>query len=267
MVKLLSKENYNILSWGKKFPDNTPVNIRTLQLNVSWHDFINNLNPEIITTINNLLTKDKSKIYPYPDLLFNSLNLTPLHKIKVVILGQDPYHGYEGLNKKLIPQAMGLSFSVPIGFKIPSSLNSIYNNQLKFKHILDKPDHGNLVFWAHQGCLMLNTALTVKDKSPNSHSDEWKPFTDNLIKYISNILDHVVFVLWGNPALAKKNLIDESKHTVIVSSHPSGLSCHKSLGNYPAFNNQDHFKIINDDLKKHNQQPIIWKNYSSKIIK
>ena len=204
------------------------------------------------------MTDGKIKIYPYPNLLFNAFILTPLSNVKVVILGQDPYHCNEIHHDKIIPQAMGLSFSVPKGMKIPSSLQNIYKNLLKYKHIEIKPNHGNLSFWAYQGCLMLNTSLTVQHSYPNSHSKYWLPFTDKIIKYISNKLNNIVFVLWGNPALNKLNLIDQNKHKIIISSHPSGLSYNKKLKNYDSFENTDHFGEINKYLKEKNKKQIIW---------
>jgi len=261
MNNVLRKDNYTVESWRKKYPDDTDtlVSILDIRIHLSWREFIkNNLNSDIIKNINELLSNDKVKIYPYPDLVFSALNTTPRNKVKVVILGQDPYPKNDSHNRRLIPQAMGLSFSVPVGIVIPSSLNNIYNNLLKYNHIKQKPSHGNLLFWAQQGCLMLNTALTVKHGEPNSHSEQWQPFTDALISYVSDTLDHVVFVLWGAPALSKKSLIDSEKHTIVVSSHPSGLSCNKPLRQYKSFNDTNHFGLINENLKKHNKRQIIW---------
>lgn len=260
---LISKINYKYDPWEIKFENDNQVDILKLKLNLTWKYFIKNLDINIINKINELLTNDKINIFPYPDLLFYGLNLTPLNKTKVVILGQDPYFNYEELNNNkniIIPQSMGLSFSVPVEIQIPISLINIFKNLLKYKHISKMPIHGNLAFWAIQGVLMLNTSLTVKHKNPNSHSAEWEPLTDELIKYISSCLDHVIFVLWGTSALEKKKLIDENKHTVLITSHPSGLSCNNSLRQYPAFNDYDHFGQINQDLKKHNKRQIIWQN-------
>ena len=131
----------------------------------------------------------------------------------------------------------------------------IYKNLLKYGHIEKIPEHGCLDYWAYQGCLMLNTSLTVIDGEKNCHSNEWKWFTDKIIEEISNKLNNIVFVLWGGEAYKKIELIDLDKHHVIISSHPSGLSANKEFKSYPAFVNQDHFGIINSYLK----DKIIWR--------
>jgi len=157
-------------------------------------------------------------------------------------------------------QAMGLSFSVPYNFAIPSSLQNIYKNLQKYGHIRKIPNHGNLSFWATQGCLLLNTSLTVYEGADNKncHQSIWTKFTDNIIKYISDTNDYVVFVLWGAHAMSKCKFIDLDKHDAIISSHPSGLSADKPLSNYSSFNTYDHFGQINKLLQKHNKKPIIW---------
>jgi len=199
-------------------------------------------------------SKMNNSIFPKPHFLFNAFKLVSIKNLKVVILGQDPYFNLEDG----VPQAMGLSFSVPKGIKIPSSLKNIYINLLKFKHIKNKPLHGNLEKWSNQGVLLLNTALTVESGKANSHSMLWKWFTDNIIKYISNKKDHVVFVLWGNNAYDKQILIDQDKHELIISSHPSGLSASKPMKHFPAFNDTDHFGLINNYLTKWNYEKINW---------
>lgn len=220
----------------------------------------------------NLITKqidedinDEATILPYPKYVFYAFKLTPYDNVKVVFIGQDPYHGVEihvdnkTKEKYVAPQSMGACFSVATGIKIPSSLKNILNNQIKYGHIDKMPNHGNLEEWAKQGCLLLNTALTVRYKEPNCHAKAWSWFTDAIITHLSEKKPHLIFVLWGKPALNKKSLIDESKHTIIISSHPSGLSAHNKLGNYPSFNENDHFKQINDDLVKNNYEKIDWK--------
>ena len=258
MTELLNVNNYKFLSWKNKYDDR--VSFKNIKLHFSWNDFASkHKNKRIIKKIEKFLSQNKANIYPYPDLVFNALNMTPLEKVKVVFLGQDPYFKHEIHYNKIIPQAMGLSFAVPIGIAIPSSLDNAYNNLIKFKHMTTTPNHGNLSFWAYQGCLMLNTALTVHHNDKNSHMDVWKKFTDNLIEYISNKLNHVIFVLWGAFALTKLNIIDANKHTILVSSHPSGLSFANALGKYKAFRDVDHFGLINKDLEKYNKTTIIWK--------
>lgn len=262
---LINTKNYNYKSWVEKYKD-YKVDLKKIYINNEWKEFFDYLfKTEQFKKLESQLsyflkkTEGQIKIYPLPDLVFFSLNTTPLSEIKVVILGQDPYHQNEIHNNNIIPQAMGMSFSVPVGFSTPSSLKNIYKNLYKYKHTNKIPTHGNLESWAYQGCLMLNTTLTVQHGCPNSHSKYWEFITDSLIKYISNKTNNVIFVLWGNPALKKKSMIDESKHKVIVSSHPSGLSCHKTLGIHKAFNDKDHFGIINNYLKNKNKKEIIWK--------
>lgn len=184
--------------------------------------------------------------------------ITKASNLKVVFIGQDPYFNHEEYQGKYVPQAMGLSFSVPDGIAIPSSLNNIYSNMIKYGHIKKAPITGNLWFWAAQGCLMLNSALTVEDNTKESHLKMWEWFTDYIIQYISQYMDNIVFVLWGGYAYKKINMIDLDKHSTIISSHPSGLSAHKPFQNYPAFMNEDHFGKINTYLKKSGKQKIIW---------
>ena len=153
---------------------------------------------------------------------------------------------------------MGLSFSVPIGIPIPSSLKNIYKNAIEYGHFFRYPDHGNLEFWAFQGVLLLNTALTVQKGHKNSHSSIWSDFTNAIIEKISNKMNGIVFVLWGAPALTKLSLIDTKKHEILISSHPSGLSNNKQLGKYPAFSSIDQFGTINKLLKKCGKEEIVW---------
>lgn len=263
-VHQLNKNNYLIKSWAEQYPD-FKVDIGNLPINSSWDEFkqteefqkcVLRLNKYLSYCLN--LTKGKVNIFPYPELIFNAINITPLDKIKVVILGQDPYFNSEIVNGKIIPQAMGLSFSVPKNVIIPPSLVNISNNLIKFKHIDKKPTHGNLAFWAYQGCLLLNTTLTVQEKCPNGHEDKWKELTDLLIEFISNNTENVVFMLWGAPALKKLILIDQDKHKVSISSHPSPMSCQSKLRNYEAFIDTDHFGEANKYLQEHGKSTILW---------
>ncbi|KAJ8445661.1 hypothetical protein Cgig2_007137 [Carnegiea gigantea] len=160
-------------------------------------------------------------IYPPQHLIFNALNSTPFDKVKAVILGQDPYHGPG--------QAMGLSFSVPEGIKIPSSLVNIFK-ELKQDLGCSIPSHGNLERWAVQGVLLLNTVLTVRHHQANSHAKKgWEQFTDAVIRTISEKKRGVVFLLWGNSAQEKSRLIDGNKHHILKSAHPSGLSANRGF--------------------------------------
>lgn len=200
------------------------------------------------------------RIYPKPEYVFSAFMITPARDVKVVFLGQDPYFKseYDLESRDHCPQAMGMSFSVPSGITVPSSLDNIYANLVKYGHIDSKPRDGNLWFWAAQGCLMLNTALTVKHDDKLSHSGLWKWMTDEMIKYLSDNFDDIVFVLWGGHAYSKIDLIDQDRHHTVVSSHPSGLSCGKPFRAFPAFNNNDHFGQINDFLRESGKEEIVW---------
>ncbi len=196
--------------------------------------------------IKSALIEDRSKdikVYPPGSLIFSAFDTTPFDKVKVVIIGQDPYHGPG--------QAMGLSFSVPRSMPIPASLRNVYK-ELKSDVGVDPPKHGDLSKWAKQGVFMLNAILTVRHKSPGSHkSIGWAQFTNNVIKKISSEKEGVVFLLWGNYAKSKKELINEFKHHVLESVHPSPLAGNAFLGN-------QHFSKTNKILKKAGLKPIDW---------
>jgi len=160
-------------------------------------------------------------IFPPKEYIFRALELTPFDNIKVVILGQDPYHG-EG-------QANGLAFSVNKGTKIPPSLRNIFK-ELNTDLGIDIPNHGDLTNWAKQGVLLLNSILTVEKDKPSSHRNiGWEEYTDSLISKISKEKEHVVFILWGKYAQSKTPLINQNKHLVISSAHPSPFSARKGF--------------------------------------
>ncbi|XP_010940312.1 uracil-DNA glycosylase, mitochondrial [Elaeis guineensis] len=183
-------------------------------------------------------------IYPPPYLIFNALHSTPFDRVKAVIIGQDPYHGPG--------QAMGLAFSVPEGIKMPSSLVNIFR-ELQKDVGCSVPSHGNLERWAVQGVLLLNTVLTVRNHQANSHAKKgWEPFTDAVIRTISQKKSGVVFLLWGNSAQEKSRLIDESKHHILRAAHPSGLSANRG------FFGCRHFSQTNQILKRLGLSPIDW---------
>ncbi|XP_051121960.1 uracil-DNA glycosylase, mitochondrial [Andrographis paniculata] len=183
-------------------------------------------------------------IYPPQHLIFNALNTTPFDRVKAVIIGQDPYHGPG--------QAMGLSFSVPDGIKVPSSLVNIYK-EIHQDLGCTIPTNGNLERWAVQGVLLLNAVLTVRKHQANSHAKKgWEQFTDSVITAISQKRSGVVFLLWGNYAQAKSRLIDESKHYILKSAHPSGLSAHRG------FFGCRHFSRANEILEKLGMSPVDW---------
>lgn len=251
-------------SWSTKFQDGN-VKLNEIKYDYSWNNMFEKLlNDKRICRIEDELSKElrqsANQIHPSPELVFNTFLLTPFDRVKVIIIGQDPYFDTESFGEKEISQAMGLAFSVPVGCSVPSSLNNIYKNMLHYGHIKNMPKHGNLEFWASQGCLMLNTSLTVLHgrSNVNCHQSLWKWFTDAIIKYISDNKDKVIFVLWGANALEKANIIDSDKHEIIISSHPSGLSADRLLKNYPSFNNYDHFGKINSILEKWKIDKIIW---------
>lgn len=183
-------------------------------------------------------------IYPLEKDLFNALKFTPYNNVKVVIMGQDPYHG-DG-------QAHGLAFSVKEGIKCPPSLRNIYK-ELKSDLNIEAPSHGNLTSWAEEGVLLLNSCLTVIKDNPNSHKNiGWNNFTDLIIKKLNEKKSPVVFILWGNFAKSKKELITNSYHLILESTHPSPFSANKGfLGSEP-FSKTNQF-LINNNIK-----PINW---------
>lgn len=225
------------------------IDLSKIKYHKSWNNFFNrdDIKEELIKIAIFLTNEIKSnkKILPEPDDLFNSFNQCKFNKTKVVILGQDPYFNIK--NNK--PEAMGLSFSVKDGTPHPSSLKNIFSNMYKFKHIEKYPTSGDLTPWSNQGVFLINTAFTVLENEKLSHSNIWNKFSDILLKYINDNKKKVVFVLWGSYALSKKELITNNNHKFVISSHPSGLSCHKPLGIYKEFANQNHFEEVNNFLK------------------
>lgn len=183
-------------------------------------------------------------IYPAGGNIFHAFDATPFDNVKVVILGQDPYHGPN--------QAHGLSFSVQPGVPPPPSLLNIYK-ELHDDVGIPIPRHGYLEKWATQGVLLLNASLTVRAGEANSHSKiGWEKFTDTVIQTISDKQDHVVFLLWGKFAQSKAALIDQAKHLILKSAHPSPLAAHSGFfGNH-------HFSKTNQYLMQHGKDPIDW---------
>src|SRR5436190_4471599 len=170
---------------------------------------------QLASSVNNAYRQQK--VYPPANLVFNALNLCPFEKVKVVIIGQDPYHGPG--------QAHGLSFSVNDGVAFPPSLKNIFKELQNDIPGFQSPPSGNLESWARQGVLLLNAVLTVQEASPGSHKVfGWEHFTDALIRIISHEKKHVVFMLWGAYAMSKNVLIDPDKHLVLTAAHPSPLA-------------------------------------------
>lgn len=186
----------------------------------------------------------ESKVYPPKDKIFAAFSLTPYENLKVVILGQDPYHQ--------VNQAQGLAFSTPKEIKNPPSMANI----LKEIHSdigNSLCDDGDLTPWAKQGVLLINTVLTVEDSSANSHKKKgWEIFTDNIIKYISNHNENIIFILWGAGAIKKSKIIDETKHHILTAPHPSPLS------SYRGFFGCKHFSKTNTILKSLDKVEIKW---------
>ena len=188
---------------------------------------------------------ETTTVFPEKQNIFKAFSLTKLDNLKVVILGQDPYHGFG--------QAQGLAFSTPANIKNPPSMQNILKeiqSDLGKKSICED---GDLTPWAKQGVLLLNTILTVEEGNPKSHhSLGWEVFTDNVIKYISDTCEDTIFILWGSPAISKTKLIDRKKHHILTAPHPSPLS------SYRGFFGCKHFSQTNDILKSLNKEAIIW---------
>lgn len=197
--------------------------------------------------LRNFLQNEKAAgkiIYPPGSLIFNAFNSTPFDKVRVVILGQDPYHG--------VGQAHGLCFSVQYGIKPPPSLMNIYK-ELKEDVGIEIPNHGNLQHWTAQGVFLLNAILTVEANKPASHQKRgWEEFTNAVIQKLSKEREGLIFLLWGNFAQQKSNLIDERKHTILQAPHPSPFSAHSG------FFGCKHFSKVNTILTQRNEPPINW---------
>lgn len=183
-------------------------------------------------------------IYPHMNDIFNALKYTDYQNVKVVILGQDPYHQPN--------QAHGLCFSVKKGVNPPPSLQNMYK-EIHAEYGYPIPDHGELTYWAEQGVLMLNTVLTVRESQPNSHKGMgWEIFTDDIISLLNQRPEPIVFLLWGANARAKTKLITNPAHLVLTSAHPSPLSA------YNGFFGNNHFKKANEFLKQNGMKEIDW---------
>lgn len=218
------------------------------QIESSWHHALKQeFDKQYFIEIKKFLLEEKKShlVYPPGPLIFNAFTHTPIDKIKVVILGQDPYHG-EG-------QAHGLSFSVPPGVKPPPSLVNIFK-ELNQDLGLPISINGNLTSWAQQGVFLLNAILTVRANTPASHQKiGWEQFTDAVIQKISETQQGVVFLLWGRFAQTKEALIDTTKHFVLKAAHPSPFSA------YHGFIGCKHFSKTNEILKQQGKEPIDWR--------
>jgi len=219
-----------------------------IKMETSWKNALSELfDKPYFSQIADHLKAEKAlntTIYPSGSLIFNAFSLTPYEKVKVIILGQDPYHN--------VNQAMGLSFSVPDGMKQPPSLVNIFK-ELHKDIGMQIPSSGNLTAWAKQGVLLLNAVLTVRANEPASHAKiGWTKFTDDVIQTLSLHKTGLVFILWGNFAQEKIKLIDSSKHKILKAAHPSPFSA------YNGFFGCKHFSETNEYLVKNNIDPIDW---------
>ena len=221
------------------------VHIESSWKEVLKNEFTKSYFLEIVTLLK--MEKNAGKIiYPPGPLIFNAFTQTPFKKVRVVIIGQDPYHNPG--------QAHGLSFSVPSGVKPPPSLMNIYKEINSSLGIPMPAEFGNLTKWAEQGVMLLNAILTVRANEPGSHSKiGWMNFTDAVIKKISDEKSGVIFLLWGKFAQEKQVLIDETKHHVLKAAHPSPFSA------FQGFFGCNHFVKVNELLTSHELQPIDWK--------
>ena len=213
-----------------------------------WYLFLDQeLDKTYINTLNDFLETayTENTCYPPLDKLFTAFEHTNPLDVKVVILGQDPYHGKN--------QANGLSFSVEKTQKIPSSLRNIYQEIATDIEGFEIPKHGDLSHWAKQGVLLLNTTMSVQEKTPKSHQKQgWETFTDTVIKKLSEKNENIVFMLWGKFAQSKEACIDTNKHLILSSGHPSFANMHKKW-----FGNQ-HFSQCNAYLQQLDKEPIKW---------
>lgn len=217
------------------------------QIEESWKAVLNDeFNAPYFSELKHFLVEERRqfKIYPPGNQIFSAFNFTSFNDVKVVIIGQDPYHG--------IGQAHGLCFSVAKGIKKPPSLLNIFK-EMKGDLGFEIPIDGNLESWARQGVLLLNATLTVRAHQAGSHQKKgWEQFTDAIIQKLSQQKDQLVFLLWGNFAISKKELIDTSKHTVLTAAHPSPFSANRG------FFGCKHFSKTNEIIEKSGKQKINW---------
>ena len=269
---------YSYKSWPQCFPDKKVV-LRSLIFNPGWNEFFNIIEKKpyfknMESILSDCLSKGNETILPYAELVFNTLNVLAPNQIVVVIIGQDPYPGANKINGKLIPQATGFSFSVPLNYPKPESLKNIYSNMLLYSHINKIPESGCLSSLVIQGCFMINATLTTYYTKRNVHKNIWKNFTDDLLAYINKSCKNVVFMVWGKDAHIMCKYIDPYKHHIITSSHPSPLGFNKTFNGYaygpvknerdrkevtyPPFQTTDHFGRVNSYLKSVSKREIFW---------
>lgn len=219
-----------------------------IKLDQDWLNVVGDeFHQPYMTKLKEFLQQEKAAgriIYPKGAEIFNALNTTPFDQIKVVILGQDPYHGPN--------QAHGLSFSVRKGVPLPPSLMNIYK-EIEQEFNIKMPRTGDLTSWAKQGVLLLNATLTVQQANAGSHQRKgWEEFTDAVIRAVNEKHQHVVYMLWGSYAQKKGAFVDHTHNLVLQAPHPSPLSAHRG------FLGCGHFKKANEYLEKHGREPIVW---------
>lgn len=222
--------------------------IDILEIEDSWYDILKlYFESSSFSETIRLLKKEQEefKVYPPTDLILNAYNSTPFEKVKVIIVGQDPYHGEE--------EAHGLAFSVQEDISIPPSLRNIFKELDSDIDLYQIPEHGNLQNWADQGVLLLNSFLTVRENQPLSHSKiGWQALTDYTIVQLSSYRSGLIFLLWGKHAQEKAKLIDKSKHYILTAAHPSPFSA------YTGFFGCKHFSKANQILSQQGLTPINW---------
>ena len=230
---------------GKQMIPILQINGTDVSLDASWEEHLRSeiRKPYFAELVEKLNSEYENEVcYPSKERIFNAFNLCPFNNVKVVILGQDPYYKKE--------QAMGLSFSVPEGIKLPPSLRNIYK-EIEEDLCNSMPESGDLTRWAEQGVLLLNATLTVRAGAANSHKNlGWQEFTDAVIKALSEHHEHIVFMLWGNNAKKKKNLIDINRHCIIESYHPAAMPRYKFT--------KHQFTCCNAYLKQQGLEEIDW---------
>lgn len=223
------------------------MTMKTIDIEPSWHEVLRDefKKPYFAGLVQFVKLQYANFVcYPPGKLIFNAFNQCPFDKVKVVLIGQDPYHEPG--------QAQGLCFSVGDGVKFPPSLRNIFA-EIQSDLGIDVPQSGDLTRWAKQGVLLLNATLTVREHAAGSHQNMgWETFTDEVIRKVSEGRENVVFMLWGSYAQSKAKLIDASRHCVLKSAHPSPLSA------YRGFFGNHHFSICNQYLQQHGMDPIQW---------
>lgn len=236
------------------------MNISNLKLDENWRVFFEaEFEKEYMKTLFAFLSNEiesGKNIFPISSLWFDSFETLEFDKIKCVVLGQDPYFSIDKLIGK--PQAVGKSFSVPKGAKIPPSLRNIYK-EMKRDLGINVPNHGDISCWASEGVFMLNASLTVEEGLAGSHLKRgWQEFTKSALKFLNDNRKDIVFLSWGNFAHKCCEIIDENKHHVIKTSHPSPLGATKSSENIPAFMGSGCFSKANNILENLGKSPIVW---------